>query len=120
MNFKRRITVEQLNELSTQQMMKLKNWWKPSYGDACTFDGEKELIVFSDQKLSHYSMCAPLLDIGQMIQFLQENRVEFVYDYNEFFCKIFSGTKVKDTVDNLDINKSDFCDQLFEAVKVVL
>jgi hypothetical protein len=121
-NFKRQITPEQLDELTNEQMIKLIAWWIPAEHDAITRFWHKH-----DSGLSKYrewkfrqlypyttpetsvpekpkndypdSAAFPLLDIGQMIQLLQESKLS----HCEFDC-----------------GDNDLCNRLWEAVKVVL
>lgn len=113
---KRRITADQLNELTDQQKERLREWWKPQEGDfVCDEYGDigvlhKDLdtdwIVYSDYT-THLNdwddpnikqKLMPLLDIGQMIDLiLDKTRTPF-----NFHCH----TKV--------------CDALWESVKYCL
>jgi len=91
MVFKRRITSEDSTELSVYQKEKLQKWW----GDTT----EGEYLKVDDSIF-------PLLDIGQMIQLIQEDG--FPGDCN---CWSYG-----------DINpwSEDMCDQLWEEVKKIL
>ncbi len=76
---KRRITIRQLNELSEEQKVRLREWWKPEHGDLvydtdlknvqCIYPYDIYLRGFFEEVL-------PLLDIGQMIELLQEHGVK--------------------------------------------
>jgi len=82
---KRRITSEQLNELTEEQQQKLFYWWKPETGDYCC-----SIIAGKYRSAGCYIYpCAdftpqislPLLDISQMIELLQDN------GYISYECK---------------------------------
>lgn len=86
---KQHITLRQLNELSDKAKERLRDWWKPNEGDLVHAPSNSP---FSEEVLSNirprllggvtygvkddpdYKGIAPLLSIGQMIEFLQ-NRV---------------------------------------------
>jgi hypothetical protein len=69
---KRRIIVDQLNELSEEQKVKLREWWKPEAGDfyysPCN-DGTYQpygCYIYHNDGVERYKPL-PALDIGQMI-----------------------------------------------------
>lgn len=107
---KRRITVEQLSELTDEQEEKLRSLWIPQTGDIYfrmdyTYDSpllceEYDYVKVDKEKNS----CLPLLDIGQMIEILHNNEIPFnpPIDISDKF-----------EIDNL-------CDALWEAVKTLL
>jgi hypothetical protein len=84
---KRRIAVEELNELTNEQKQKLRELWQPDMGDVCIrtdkyADGEEFAIkeyepVWKEHKFKHL----PLLDISQMLELLHEN------GYVRYECK---------------------------------
>jgi hypothetical protein len=115
---KRRITVEQLNELTAEQKDHLREQWIPEKGDWCI---DKESYVFlityySDDLLCHAdgifigkrSDCLPLLDIGQMIELLAYKGIE-----------VLKGEEL-----NVNSHEGDMqnylCDMLWNIVKAVL
>jgi hypothetical protein len=77
--FKRRVTVEQLDELTDEQKQKLREWWRPEVGDyyncECGVKSRADIntavVDFYEHASPHdEDCCLPLLDIGQMIQLL--------------------------------------------------
>ena len=118
---KKYITIVQLNELSEKGKNKLREWWKPEYGDKFiaplrfnytviyTGEGYVPKDIIKDK------ITFPLLSIGQMIEFLEEQR-KFppikVLIANE-------ATMMKDGhVDSKDTRY--WCDYLWEAIKQIL
>ena len=80
---KQRITVEQLQELTPEQQQKLRELWKPNYGDCACEVGESDYVEqYKDDPYRHVIENAqnilnnslPLLDIGQMIELLNNKR----------------------------------------------
>ena len=80
---KRRITVEQLNELTPEQKQKLRELWKPQADDkVMDFRGKESHIsmlsthfykeVYGNEGLKKFQeTMLPLLSIGQMIELLE-------------------------------------------------
>jgi hypothetical protein len=113
---KRRITTDDLNELTPEQKERLKEWWKPEGGDfyyrdipkcgtgdmLLTYDARANSILINPKEFK-----IPALDIGQMIEFLNEEWIEELYsvDYGHEMCKTYDG---------------EICDALWEAVKTIL
>lgn len=123
---KRRITVEQLQELTDGKQERLLDWWKPDAGDiiinslgkldndVCKYividlgcDNEIRACYVDDDEF--ITTCfkethLPLLSIGQMIELLGEKGI---YGFNE---------------NNGDIRWKDgcLCDTLWNVVKAVL
>jgi len=113
---KKRITVEQLQELEPKQQQKLREWWKPEIGDEFTgitkHGTQRRLDIvgdIDDCELSSYDDCSwtykqkdclPLLDIEQMIELLEDS-IEDKNHYCEIrWCKY-----------------EELCDILWEKVK---
>ena len=81
---KQRITLEQLNELSKEDKIKLRHWWKPDDGDWFVINNENskwtslfyeektDRVVYSNEYYEPKQNCLPLLSIGQMIDFIEE------------------------------------------------
>lgn len=67
---KRRITVEQLQELTEEQKQKLRELWKPQVNDVAVFIDDD-----SYDKALTKRWLLPLLDIGQMIGLLMEKKM---------------------------------------------
>lgn len=83
---KQRITINQLNELSVEQKGRLREWWKPKYGDFFSNgywsniiqseeDGSIRCVTTDHDGCYDYERkvdCLPLLSIGQMIDLIGE------------------------------------------------
>lgn len=73
---KQRITVDQLQELTTDQQEILRRWWNPQIGDVCAneYNEEEHVVVDLDkfQKDTEFSLL-PLLSIGQCIELLENS-----------------------------------------------
>lgn len=108
---KQRITPEQLRELTDEQLKKLHTLWKPELGDYMTdFEIEEDGSYFVG--VCKYiksgvteSPGYPLLNIGQMIELLQEKGHD---SFGKYYIK-FGHPKTK-----------DLCDALWQAVKKIL
>jgi hypothetical protein len=126
---KRRITIQDLQQLTPEQQQKLREWWKPEDLDIAV-DLWCDLMVFpiksEDSKIYEWphreseingqkyklcetelAGCLPLLNIGQMIELLGDDW------YYSFF-----GTNT--WVDGACLNvryEGELCDALWEAVK---
>jgi hypothetical protein len=143
---KRRITVEQLQELTPKQLQILSKQWKPTDLDIAIDDIGGENIIFpikiEDGKIyewphleeeinnQKYKLCEirkecilPLLDIGQMIELLdQHNEINPIcIERNE--KSVIGGfewmVRLNNTLNMKQINAS-LCDALWQAVKQVL
>lgn len=115
---KRRITVEQLNELTDKQRERLRNWWKQEAYDLYaseTATGElKHYGVYhwtENSEIQAKDKRLPLLDIVQMIELLEEKHGEcwinkiYSVDYDHNIYPLYEG---------------ELCDALWEEVKAVL
>lgn len=76
---KQRIKIEQLNELSDEQKERLREWWNPSSGDAYYYVKINSTgnVPWSNKTWENDDMkkrTLPLLSIGQMIEFLDDQR----------------------------------------------
>lgn len=102
---KKRITREQLQELSEEQQKILTINWTPEVGDYFVDllnDDQKEYYVTDVENISKpHLKNVPLLSIGQMIEALQESGNQIYLD----------GTHWYDT---------EVCDKLWENIKTVL
>lgn len=112
---KRRITVEQLQELTEEQQERLRGRWKPecydvywtsAFEDSCNIVLTDEYGNVNGYVKNNMELCLPLLDIGQMIELLQNN----------LYTKPIS-TKGPMYFSTANIN---LCDDLWEAVKQVI
>lgn len=118
---KQRIVPEQLKELTDEQMQKLHTWWRPELGDYMTdFETEENGTYFVG--ICKYikpgvaeSPGYPLLNIGQMIGLLMDNKAftETLDDGYFNSCKLI-------TIDWPDMDEVELCDALWKAVKEVL
>lgn len=137
---KRRITVEQLNELTDEQKKTLRDWWKPQEGDYFYAEQGLDIGSYLFQNCCHFSLdlhfgndeepniedsefggkwyiknCLPLLDISQMI--------DFIYEYEECF-EIDSSAKwfieTRSLKDRIVTSDEELCDALFDVVKILL
>lgn len=126
---KRRITIEQLDELTEGQKAKLTEWWKPEYCD-CFYitknyykewnDIGEEIVEYRVTDLEFLTIehrdfrggrykavkypkeyCIPLLDIGQMIELLESKGIK-LYRIG------------------VDVNINNLCDALWKTVKEAL
>lgn len=105
---KQRISISQLNQLSDNQKRKLRNYWKPKFykyvgsvvdfEDEITIDTEGTLYTISFLKDEFMGITLPLLNIGQMIELLD--------DYNAPLIRV-------KTVNEL-------CDFLWKEIKEIL
>ena len=128
---KRRISVEDLNQLTEEQKQKLRDWWKPADGDwfygchgdckedecPCSFHRAKEFILSpyivdsghygaSLSESPHSKDALPLLDISQMIELLLEKEPRHDFDIDFAHCNF---TK-----------EDEICDRLWgEVIKVL-
>ncbi len=104
---KQQATLEQLNELSEKGKEKLQKWWDKteytSYCEHCKNEG----LYYEDPKNE------PLLSIGEMIEFLDENKYWLTIERLNEGWGLF-----EDPTGRYD--KSELCDALWLAVKEVL
>jgi hypothetical protein len=123
---KRRITIEQLQELTEEQKQRLREWWKPNKYDVAIdfkYDNYEFPVeqVFDDKLIdfvdygweipdSKKDDCLPLLSIGQMIELLSEksiSRLSYIFQ-----CLAYN-------IEDEEV-QSDICTELWQAVKQVL
>lgn len=113
---KQSITAKQLNELSDGSKEKLREWWKPKEGDL--YLSVQTALSWNQKKLpkpfksvfkngspyeDEISIAYPLLSIGQMIEFINDN------DQNWRLDSCLTGSIIIYA-----------CDDLWEVVKEVL
>lgn len=129
---KRRITIQDLQQLTPEQQEKLRKLWKPQEGDYyydekgldtgawlfnnyCSFRNNENPYIEDTEVGGQWYIkdCSPLLDIGQMIELIGCKLLKIDYDYvvNNYYVK---------TLNNGTVGKSELCDALWEAVKEVL
>lgn len=122
---KMRILSSQLQELTPEQQEKLRKWWKPQEGDWWKPISSDEPQLLADhlkecchrEKCGHDSLedwgaylgkhCLPLLSIGQMLQLIDESNHFIRY---QFIVGRSSKARLP----------SEFCDELWQAVKEIL
>lgn len=128
-DMKRRITKSDLEQLSIEQKEKLFMWYVPNDGDIVLHednniytvnrytDIEKDFYYINDELETIWvdiDFCLPLLDIGQMIELLQDNRVILdIWDTT-------SGWNVGEWIEDKTIHRTELCDALWQAVKSIL
>jgi hypothetical protein len=89
---KQRITTEQLQELTPEQQQKLRELRKPTIGDVYFHtlkdDNSYDRISSVNSEYSYgFDNCLPLIGIGQMIEFLEDD-LEDSHHYCEIrWCK---------------------------------
>jgi hypothetical protein len=132
---KQHITKDDLNKLSDEHKERLREWWNPQKWDIAVW-GESEFpvskleadrIVDAVEENSYVvneyghddsyplNQCIPLLSIGQMIQFIEENKPLLKgiskNRFNQWFVNIENGMLGY---------KDELCDALWEATKQLL
>jgi hypothetical protein len=132
---KRRITEEQLMELTDEQKQRLREWWKIGKGDifhSTHFSGLYDYHIAID--VYNYTIldwitgveldkdtCLPLLDIGQMIDLLtQREGFPNLYISNYPGVKTWELTYICNPNIEAEIETTELCDALWESVKQVL
>jgi hypothetical protein len=114
---KRRITPEQLAELTEEQKDRLREWWKPEIGDLNVFfENQKEnvrIVLYAPHRQGLY---LPLLDIGQCIDLLDN----FVRQIDIYQIKEKTWTVVDAEGEVFECGHKELIDALWEAVKSVL
>lgn len=104
---KKRITREQLQELSEEQQKLLTINWTPEVGDYIVDllkNDQKDYFVTNAENISNrkpYLQNVPLLSIGQMIEILQNSGIQIFLDGTHWY-------------------DDDICDKLWEEVKRVV
>lgn len=126
---KKEITIEQINELSESQRVILGRWWREHglVGDlyAEPFDSNEKPHVYGDIYYSRMppdydmpsSKSLPLMNIGQMLELLQEPDIEFHLGRRLIRWNI--KREGGNTYGSIFTNK-DLCDALWEIIKIVL
>jgi len=118
---KQHIQVKQLGRLSRKGRKRLAKWWTPEQGDWVaeyikepSYKCVNMCTVGVDEREWHLKYSLPLLSIGQMIEFLDENNRGHEGANILPLVKSFD----KDYVDVEPVDK--WCDALWEATKEVL
>ena len=123
---KRRITLEQLQELTDEQRKKLREWWKPQEGDwyeihIKTPGGELKEARNANWQIKYEKINSdytPLLDVGQMIELLQDAPYVRYSFQDKNIIKVYRDMEMKSW--HIKILENDLCDILWKAVKTVL
>jgi hypothetical protein len=124
---KQRITVNQLDRLSNEHKVILHKWWTPQKGESYVWhytDGQESNYVeymvndvfeniFEDPETNLIAL--PVLNIGQMIAFIQEKKPQLKGISKNRFGKWFI---------NIDTamlgHKDELCDALWDATVQIL
>lgn len=146
---KQHISIDQFKELSEVNQDRVRFWWTPVWGDSIWFhddvQGDRECIYYNDdeyemsegKKHKHpeytggddkFHQCFPLLSIGQIIQFLYEEKS--LYNYHTIDqCMEIPGEEGWHVVLNEDMKEGattaptfesiELCDALWDALKDV-
>ena len=122
---KQRIDPKQLKELSEDGKKRLRKWWKPKEGDWAI--GKKTAFLVDrannspEWLLSQKTKYLPLLSIGQLIEFLDENKSKFELKRYKFKKdKNYNGWELKvGKWWDSNIHRK-LCGALWESVKEIL
>lgn len=134
---KQRITIEQFNELTKEQKQNLRNSWEPKEGDWVAVDSEdglEEYLLYDDDEYQEYDaeekviwgyklegekkldMCILPLN-GQMIELLNKYSL-LIEKGRDWTIEIVTGDLPLYKFNKQQ--KTELCDSLWEAVKVIL
>lgn len=126
---KKHITKEQLQELSDKGKERLRDWWKPDVGHWISPDGkfvrlivgfDGEWITNSKDRYERYSkQLLPILSIGQMIEFLDDNNKWDIYITQRGGRALWQVYLDKD-IQYSPFNGDTLVDALWEPVKTIL
>ena len=125
------ITVDQLNELSEEQKVKLREWWEFDSADmVCSTKTGRCFIGCEVEGLPVDNYLLPQLSIGQMIALLHSKTKEQALGWNDTGCfwHVHIGPRgtgsmlegVGKTFTDNEIENGCLADTLWEAVKAVL
>lgn len=136
---RQRITVEQLQSLSPDQQEKLREWWKKNlqYGDVFICEGMTLVVTGpngsryvlacgidnseAECDFYHLENCLPLLNIGQMLQLIQDNDRNIRYDPDEEnSIQVYKDGVWGRKSFYVSLLNNDICNELWEAVKEIL
>lgn len=136
---KRRITIEQIQELTDGQIQKLRGLWEPQYGDLILFYDtalrryHNESIVYSydpyngrirdvTSRILEKRVCLPLFNIGQMFELLESQKHQYgVRKLQQIYSNKYQYYEYLDTPEKQFYKPYDeLCDVLWEAVKKLL
>lgn len=118
---KQHITADQLNELSPKAKEKLREWWKPDISDLLyrpdNPEGLQEIMGFIGEAPIKKE-CYPLLSIGQMIEFLDENGRLWIEQEEEIDEDIPKKYRVQSR--QHEYWSTELCDALWQACEEIL
>ena len=133
------IDAEQLRELTEGQKKKLREWWKPQFGDVLNSVkcGEVVFIYADSQDRLNFDSdgcewdikeyCLPLLNIGQMIEILKSKSEQITTCYNEKGVELMVWTEFPEKMQHISgrlrlsrYKDDSYCDALWQAVRAVL
>jgi hypothetical protein len=143
-NLKQRISVEQLQELSSDQKQRLREIWQPNSGDHAIYTKYKNTVclVLNNVNDRYFSLtgfgpsnqfwsamngkedCLPLLSTGQMIELLMAHSKSFEGEAYPALC--FAINEPMDDALNVSLwwdgrrEGVEFCDALWDSVKKIL
>jgi hypothetical protein len=110
---KQRISIEQLQELTEEQQHRLREWWKPEFGDMLVMPPHTTIEVIDEELFKilqrvklDYNPALPLLSIGQLIELLNGLDLD--------------GETEQSINDGIMWINDNLCDALWSAVKKVL
>jgi len=104
---KLRITHREISRLTPAQVHTLRNWWQPEEGDYLCLGQHEEMVYFLNGIIRSKSV--PLLNIGQMVQFLDERKhLQTIAQQDGLW-----------TVNNR-FSDSELCNALWQAVEAAL
>ncbi|MFD0696472.1 hypothetical protein ACFQZT_20610 [Paenibacillus sp. GCM10027628] len=105
-----RLKAEHLQQLDSDQQESLRSQWTPQEGEYMLFADQEEMIYYLNGVEKHRSL--PLLNIGQMIDYLSGSDASFKMQFDSDVWKIsLSGQSYQD---------DDLCDVLWEVMKGIL
>lgn len=115
---KQNISIKQLNELTLEQKEILRKWWKPKKNDLVC-DGQYNLNKDNNDYWEDKDDVLPLLSIGQMIEFLDDNKIDWSIIDGWFGIGYWVDWDGADFWEKKYDNK-ELCDALWDSCKEVL
>lgn len=125
---KKRISTEQLQELSEEQKKRLREWWQPATGDCAVKDREefwvygatRDTLTFAEVDWDFEMRidcpkkdCLPSLSIGQCLELLKEQDPQKL-------GRLFAEIIIPDFTVDWEGKEIELIDALWSAVKSVL
>lgn len=112
---KQRITVDQLNELSEEQKVRLRELWEPKQGDLFTDHRKREDVWLDIYPAIKDDGDLPLLNIGQCIELIRDQGPVIRID-----GAVIGGWEVFDCISKIGRRAEELIDALWETVKEAL